>query len=175
MGMELLCEEHLSEFYVDEEHRRALREDLEDVLGTLCWIATIDAFQHWIYTRPAHTREERTGAWLAVLKRFGGIEDWSGYEHYRAMLWHRQLHPFTVPFYYIEYGIAQLGALQVWRNARQDYHGAVAGYRAGLSLGGSRPLPELFSAAGASLDFSEHVVQPLTQMIRSDLEGAAIV
>ncbi|MCK6485172.1 MAG: M3 family oligoendopeptidase [Phycisphaerae bacterium] len=175
MGMELLCEEHLSEFYAVEEHRRALREDLEDVLGTLCWIATIDAFQHWIYANPAHTRAERTAAWLGILKRFGGIEDWSGFEPYRSVLWHRQLHPFTVPFYYIEYGIAQLGALQVWRNARQDYRKAVADYRAGLALGGSRPLPELFNAAGAKLDFSERVIQPLTDLIRSDLEGAGIV
>lgn len=170
MAMELLCEDHLGEFYDVADHRRAVREDLEDVVTILCWIATVDAFQHWVYLHPQHTREQRAAAWRDTLNRFGGIEDWSGYEHYRDTMWHRQLHPFTVPFYYIEYGIAQLGALQVWLNSRRDYADAVRRYRSGLALGGSRPLPELFAATGARFDFSRATIEPIVAAIQAELE-----
>lgn len=169
MGMELLSEDHLGVFYGADDHRRAVREDLEDVLTTLAWIAAIDAFQHWIYTHPRHTREERRAAWIEVVTRFGGIEDWSGYEDLQASNWHRQLHPFTVPFYYIEYGIAQLGALQLWLSAKRDYAGAVAAYRRALALGGSRPLRELFEAAGIRFDFSERTVEPIAEALRKEI------
>ena len=93
---------------------------LEGIVGVFPWIATVDAFQHWIYTHPGHAREERRNAWLGLMDRFGGDVDWSGFESARANLWHRQLHIFLHPFYYIEYGIAQLGALQVWANSKRD-------------------------------------------------------
>ena len=126
MSMELLGGEHLEVFYGDGEAARARRTHLEGVVGTLTWIATVDAFQHWLYTHPDHSPDERREAWLALAERFGGETDWSGCEEVRAHLWHRQLHIFLYPFYYIEYGIAQLGALQVWLNARNDPATALA-------------------------------------------------
>ena len=120
MSMELLGNEFLEEFYAAPEANRARRTHLEGIVNILPWIATVDAFQHWIYTHPGHTRAERTAAWLELMDRFGGDVDWSGYEAARANLWHRQLHIFIHPFYYIEYGIAQLGALQVWANSKRD-------------------------------------------------------
>jgi oligoendopeptidase F len=133
------------------------------------WIATVDAFQHWIYTHPSHTREERRAAWLALMDRFGGDVDWSGFEDTRANLWHRQLHIFLHPFYYIEYGIAQLGALQVWANSKQNKQKALGDYKKSLALGGSRPLPELFSAAGCQFEFSARTIQPLAKVLKDEL------
>src|SRR5205814_3760556 len=129
------------------------------------WIATVDAFQHWIYTHPGHSRAERAAAWIELMDRFGGEVDWSGIEKVREKLWHRQLHIFIHPFYYIEYGIAQLGALQVWANSRQDKAQALQRYQHALALGGSRPLPDLFAAAGCEFDFSERTVQPLVKLV----------
>jgi len=120
MGMELLAGEHFDEFYEGDDLVRARREQLEGVISTFPWIAIVDAFQHWLYLHPAHTREQRTTCWLNLLGRFGGIEDWTGYELMHESMWQRQLHLFGVPFYYIEYGIAQIGALQLWRNIRED-------------------------------------------------------
>jgi len=129
----------------------------------------VDAFQHWIYTHRGHTRAERAAAWLALMDRFGGAVDWSGYEEARAHLWHRQLHIFIHPFYYIEYGIAQLGALQVWSNSRRDRKKALGDYKTSLALGGSRPLPELFSAAGCSFRFDAQTINPLISLVREEL------
>ena len=171
MGMELLAARFLDAFYAPADAARAVRSELEDILAVLTWIATIDAFQHWVYSHPTHTRTERSAAWLAIRQRFGGIEDWTGYEHYRQTAWHRQLHPFTVPFYYIEYGIAQLGALQVWLNSKRDYAPAVASYHAALRLGGSRPLPELFSTAGARLDFGESAIRPAVAALEAEIRS----
>ena len=120
MSMELLGNEFLERFYAAPEANRARRTHLEGIVNIFPWIATVDAFQHWIYTHPGHTRAERTAAWLELMDRFGGDADWRGYEAARANLWHRQLHIFLDPFYYIEYGIAQLGALQVWANSKRD-------------------------------------------------------
>ncbi|MGH7993537.1 MAG: M3 family oligoendopeptidase [Limisphaerales bacterium] len=169
MSMELLGNEFIEEFYSDGDASRARRVHLEGVAGVFPWIATVDAFQHWIYTHPNHTRDERRQAWLALMDRFGGDVDWSGYETARANLWHRQLHIFLHPFYYIEYGIAQLGALQVWANSRRDKAKALNDYKKALALGGSRPLPELFSAAGCHFEFSEKTIQPLAKMLRDEL------
>lgn len=169
MGMEMIAQDYLDLFYQGEDLARARREHLESVIGIFPWIAVIDAFQHWIYTHPGHTREQRTAQWLELLGRFGGIEDWSGYEAPRAALWHRQLHLFEVPFYYIEYGIAQVGALQLWLNARRDPAEALRKYRAALALGGSRPLPELWAAAGLNFDFSEQTLRPLIEAVMAQL------
>ncbi|MBE7462475.1 MAG: M3 family oligoendopeptidase [Planctomycetes bacterium] len=169
MAMELLGGPHLEAFYRPEDAARARRTHLEGIINLLPWIATIDAFQHWLYTHPGHKREERKAAWLSTLRRFGGTEDWSGFEAAESHLWHRQGHLFGSPFYYIEYGIAQLGALQVWRNSLSDLKGAIAKYRAALALGRSRPLPELFEAAGATFDFSARTVQPLTEALAAEL------
>jgi oligoendopeptidase F len=169
MSMELLGNEFIESFYSPSEAKRARRDHLEGIVEIFPWIATVDAFQHWIYTHPAHSRAERRAAWLALMDRFGGEVDWSGYETVRASLWHRQLHIFLHPFYYVEYGIAQLGALQVWSNSSRDKARALADYKRSLSLGGSRPLPELFAAAGCRFDFSVKTVKPLVDLVRQEL------
>lgn len=171
MGMELLGQPHLEEFYAKADADRARAEHLEGLLTTYPWVATIDAFQHWAYTDPEHSRKDRRDAWLDLRRRLGGAEDWGGHEEAQAHAWHRQLHLFTVPFYYIEYGIAQTGALQVWRNARtKGPKAAIAAYRKAESLGWTRPLPALFKAAGLRFDFSEKTIGPLIRLALADLE-----
>jgi oligoendopeptidase F len=169
MSMELLGNEFLEQFYAPPEANRARRTHLEGILTVLSWIATVDAFQHWIYTHAGHTRAERSEAWLGLLDRFGGDADWQGYDAARANLWHRQLHIFTHPFYYIEYGIAQLGALQVWANSKRNKAEALKQYKQALALGGSRPLPELFTAAGCRFEFSRKTIAPLVRLVRDEL------
>ena len=169
MSMELLGGEHLEEFYSMPEANRARRDHLEGIVKFFPWMATIDAFQHWIYSHPGHSRAERTGAWLELIERFGDAVDWTGHEAVRAHLWHRQLHLFLHPFYYVEYGIAQLGALRVWANSKLNKAKAVEDYHRALALGGSRPLPDLFGAAGCPFDFSVRTVKPLVELVRSEL------
>jgi oligoendopeptidase F len=170
MSMELLGNEFLEEFYAQPEANRARCAHLEGIMNIFPWIATVDAFQHWVYTHPGHTRAERTAAWEGLMQRFGGELDWSGHESARANLWHRQLHIFIHAFYYVEYGIAQLGALQVWHRSKKDRAGALKLYKDALRLGGSRPLPELFAAAGCEFEFSRRTVAPLAQLVRGELE-----
>ena len=150
---------------------RAKRMHLEDVIILLPWIARIDAFQHWLYTHPGHTRDERIAEWMRLEERFGDDLDWSEMPDWRKYGWMRQLHLFTVPLYYIEYGIAQLGALQLWVKFLENPGKAVDGYRAGLSLGGSRPLPDLFEAAGIKFSFDEATVAPLAEKAQKALQG----
>ena len=169
MGMELLGGEHWDVFYDGADAARARRKHLEGIVRFFPWMAIIDGFQHWLYTHPRHARDERTAAWVALLDRFEGAEDWSGYEEARAAGWQRQLHLFGSPFYYVEYGIAQLGALQLWMKAKDDPRRALANYRAALALGGTRPLPDLFAAAGISFDFSEKTLRPLINAVREEL------
>jgi oligoendopeptidase F len=161
-------------FYADpDDAARARREQFESVIRPLPWIATIDLFQHWLYTHPGHTRTERTAEWRRLLDRFGvtgGVMDWSGFEDARDAMWERQLHLFSHPFYFVEYGIAQLGALQVWMKSQENPRQALANYRAALALGGTRPLPELFAAAGIRFDFSEKTLRPLVGAVREELE-----
>lgn len=171
MSMELLGSEWLEVFYDANDAKRARKDHLEGMIKFFPWMATIDAFQHWIYTHPGHTPEERTAHWRSLMDRFDCETDWSGFEEIRSHLWHRQLHLFLHPFYYVEYGIAQLGALQVWANSRRDKANALRAYKAGLELGGSRSLPELFAAAGCRFDFSASTVKPLVKMVRQELEA----
>jgi oligoendopeptidase F len=166
MAMELLAVPHLGVFYPDPgEARRAQREALERVVLLFPWVATIDAFQHWLYTHQGHSREERRAAWVRTFARFAPDVDFGGYEDALDSLWHRQLHLFIVPFYYIEYGIAEMGALQVWRRSRVDHAAAVRQYREALALGGTRPLRELFAAAGAEFDVTVRTMGPLMQAV----------
>ena len=170
MAMELLGADHFDVFYDNPaDAARAKRTKFEEILRFLPWMATIDSFQHWIYTHPGHTGEQRAAEWLRLSDRFDSKQDWSGLEHHRQTLWRAKLHLFHVPFYYVEYGIAQLGALQLWVKSRHDPHRAVANYRAALKLGGTRPLPELFAAAGIVFDFSEKTLAPLMNAIREEL------
>ncbi len=170
MGMELLGNEFMEAFYAEAEARRARHDHLEGIVTIFPWIVTVDAFQHWIYSHPRHRRAERRQAWLDLMDRFGGEVDWSGHEEARAHLWHRQLHIFLHPFYYIEYGIAQLGALQVWANSGKDKARALRQYQRALALGGSRPLPELFAAAGCRFDFTRRTIKPLVRLVCNQLQ-----
>jgi oligoendopeptidase F len=170
MGMELLGQPYLEEFYPKAGADRARAQHLEGLLNTYPWVATIDAFQHWAYTNPGHTRGDRKAAWIDLRNRLGGAEDWTGLEEARGYNWHRQSHLFTVPFYYIEYGIAQTGALQVWKNSKKDRRKAIADYRKAEGMGWTRPLPELFSAARLKFDFSEKTIGPLIALALADLE-----
>jgi oligoendopeptidase F len=170
MGMELLAMPYLNEFYSQENHARARRQHLEGLAQSLPWIATIDAFQHWLYTNPEHTHEQRRAYWEHLMERFGPAVSWDSLEDYRAFTWQKQLHIFEVPFYYIEYGIAQLGALQLWLQSRDDEARAIENYRNALQLGGSRPLPELFNAAGLKFDFGPDTVQSLMDEVQRELE-----
>ena len=176
MGMELLTAPYLGTIYPRAaDARRALRELLDGILMPkgMPWIATIDAFQHWLYTHPEHTPQERRDAWVGTYRRFSRWLDWSGYEDALAYYWHAQLHVFQVPFYYIEYGVAQMGALQIWLHATRANAGeAVARYRSALALGGARPLPQLFEAAGARLAFDEETVAPLARALGEELAKA---
>jgi len=172
MTMELLTMPEWDEFYPDTiDADRARRDQLEGVVLLLPWIATIDAFQHWLYRNPKHTRDERTAAWCDLVSRFGRDVSWDGLEPTREALWQRQGHLFGSPFYYVEYGIAQLGALQLWlMSLEQGRPAAIEAYKKALALGGSRPLPELFEAAGIEFDFSASIVERLMGAVGSALE-----
>jgi oligoendopeptidase F len=161
MAMEMLGLEKLDVVYDEDDAKQAYVAHMNDVLDTFTWVATIDAFQHWIYTHEGHSPEERVQAWTELRTRFAPWIDWSGLEEYRDHEWQRQGHLFGSAFYYIEYAIAQIGALQVWRNERQDHEAAVAAYRKALALGGSRPLPELFEAANLRFAMDKSILQEL--------------
>ena len=169
MSMELLTHEFLDEFYSQEDAQRAIRLHLEGIVSILPWIATIDAFQHWVYTNPGHSRDERHSKWLELGERFGSQLDWSGFEDWRKVGWQKQLHLFSYPFYYIEYGIAQLGALQMWLQYRENPDEALANYATAMRLGGSRPLPNLFEAGGMKFDLGQATVQGLIDAVRNEL------
>ncbi|HEX8229129.1 MAG TPA: M3 family oligoendopeptidase [Chloroflexia bacterium] len=162
MSMELLARPYLGEFYSEEELDRLLDDQLRGVLSGMPWIAMLDLFQHWVYTAEDHGPDARRAKWREIEQRFRPDLDWSGIEQYRDIGW-QYLHVFVVPFYYIEYGIAQIAALQVWLRSLEDPSGAIEAYKRGLSLGGSRPLPELFAAAGAEFDMGDKVVGMVTE------------
>ncbi|MGD0542047.1 MAG: M3 family oligoendopeptidase, partial [Tepidisphaeraceae bacterium] len=170
MSMELLGSQHLGVFYNPADTARATRKLIEGIIYFFPWMAVIDSFQHWLYTHPGHSPGERSAKWIELLDRFGGVVDWSGWEPVRESLWQRQAHLFHSPFYYVEYGIAQLGALQLWMKARHDPHRALANYRAALALGGTRPLPQLFAAAGIVFDFSQKTLKPLMEALVQELD-----
>ena len=170
MSMELLTHDFLDEFYSSDDANRAVREHLEGIVSILAWIATIDAFQHWIYTNPGHSKEERHQQWLNLGDRFGSILDWTGFEDWRKVGWQRQLHLFSYPFYYIEYGIAQLGALQLWLQYQKNPQTALDNYAKSMRLGGSSPLPELFEAGEMSFDLGNSTVQGLIDAVRAELD-----
>jgi oligoendopeptidase F len=175
MSMELLAAPYLTlptGYYPPDEARTAWTEHLEDVLVTLAHIASVDAFQAWIYTSgKGSDAAGRDAAWLEIRTRFERGVDWSALERERVSRWYRQLHIFEYPFYYIEYGIAQLGALQLWRASKADPAGTVRRYREALALGGTVSLPEMYRAAGAKLIFNEKDMGELVSLVESELEG----
>lgn len=171
MSMELLGLEQLHRFFPSDVVARIRREQLEAIPGLLCWIAQIDAFQIWLYQHPQQSRQERYSCWLDLDRRFGPgeIVDWSDLENFREIAWQKQLHLFEVPFYYIEYGIAQLGALQVWDNFRKHHAEAVDNYAAALSMGGKLSLKELFSKAGIAFGMDSDTFAPLLGSLTKEL------
>jgi oligoendopeptidase F len=171
MSMELISMDHWDIFFTDEaELKRAKREHLEDIIETLPWVATIDKFQHWIYENPSHSHDERKKAWNKIFDQFADtITDWSDLDEVKDYLWQKQLHLYEVPFYYIEYGMAQLGAIAVWRNFRNDPVKGLEGYQNALKLGYLKSIPEIYRAANIKFDFSQSYIRELMQFVRSEL------
>ena len=172
MAMELISMDHWNVFFTDaEELKRAKKYQLRDVLKTLPWVAVVDAFQHWIYTNPKHTTEERTEAWKVIFSKFGaGFVDWSENEAALENLWQKQLHIFEVPFYYIEYGIAQLGAIAVWKNYKQNPEKGLQNYLEALKLGYTKSIKEIYQTAGISFDFSAAYIKELIDFVQEELK-----
>ncbi|MBK6993062.1 MAG: M3 family oligoendopeptidase [Chitinophagaceae bacterium] len=173
MAMELFSMDKWNVFFDSpEELKRAKEQQLERVITIFPWIATIDKFQHWIYENPNHTEEERSAQWMIIAEEFSSpLIDFSGLEEYRRYGWQRQLHLYEVPFYYIEYGIAQLGAIGLWQQYKQDPEKAMNNYITALQLGGTKTLPELFKAAGLQFDLSPEHIKQLMKFVKSELES----
>ena len=167
MSMELLTQDEWGIFYENSnEVNRARISHLEGVVYLLPWIATIDAFQHWIYANPDHTRDERKEYWLSLREKFGSDMNWNGNEEFRELSWQQQGHLYGVPFYYVEYGIAQLGALQLWQTHRKDPEKALIDYSNAMELGNTETLPDLFAAAELKLGFDEKHLNSLIKEVK---------
>ncbi|HLL43069.1 MAG TPA: M3 family oligoendopeptidase [Segetibacter sp.] len=172
MAMELFSMDYWQVFFDnDEDLLRAKEHQLERTISIFPWIATIDKFQHWVYENPNHSLEERTGKWMEILNEFSThTVDFSGLEEYRKIAWQRQLHLFEVPFYYIEYGIAQLGAIGLWKQFKRSKEQALLNYINALSLGGTRTLPGLYEAAGLKFDLSPGYIKSLMEFVNEEYE-----
>jgi len=165
--MEIISGEHYrGAFYNEVDSRRSNWEEAVSNVKLFTWVATIDAFQHWAYTHPDHSHEERARAWVDTFSRFSGTESYEGLETSRAYRWQRQLHIFEVPFYYIEYGIALTGALGIWSHYRRDKRSAIDLYKGALSLGASKSLPQLFGAAGLNWDLGPGALRKFADELR---------
>ena len=173
MSMELMSMEYWDEFFKnDKELLRAKKQHLEKVLDILPWIAAVDAFQHWIYTNHDHTVEERRMAWKNIYIKFSGNAiDWTELEDFRENLWQSQLHIFEVPFYYIEYGMAQLGAIAVWRNFKQNPGKAMKDYLAALSLGYTKTIGDIYKTAGIRFDFTKGYINELSSFVNEQVNA----
>ena len=173
-SMEIISGEHYSgTFYNEEDARRSNFEEAVGNIKLFTWVATVDAFQHWVYTHPEHTAEERAKAWVETSSRFSGLESYEGLELSRAFRWQRQLHFFEVPFYYIEYGIALTGALGIWARYRKDRRDAIEAYKGALSLGAAKPLPDLFAAAGLRWGFGRKELPGYANELRAAIKEYA--
>lgn len=171
MSMELIGTSNLKPFYGDDTEAiaRSIAGELEDVIWLFPWVASVDSFQHRLYSFPEHTASDRSDIWTEIMDRYDTGVDYSGLEAVRRNLWQKQLHIFECPFYYIEYGIAQIGALQVWANFKKDPKKAIDDLFRAESLGSSRPLPELFAAANIKFDFTPRTLEPLMQVVWDEL------
>lgn len=172
MSMELLSMEHWDVFFkTEDELKRAKRQQLEGVMDTLPWIAAIDKFQHWIYLNPKHSVAERYEEWRRIMKDFGSsVINFEGLEKNLDRRWQVQLHLYEVPFYYIEYGFAQLGAIAVWRNYKKDPKTAIENYKKALALGYTKSIPEIYQAAGIKFDFSPAYIKELMDFVKSEYQ-----
>ena len=177
MAMELFSMHHWNVYFNNkEELKRAKEQQLERVITIFPWIATIDKFQHWIYENPQHTEEELSGQWLAILEEFSSpVIDFTRLEEYRRYAWQRQLHLYEVPFYYIEYGIAQLGAIGLWQQFKLNPDTAINNYINALQLGGTQTLPELFKAAGLNFNFSPGYISQLMLFVKKEMDDLMII
>jgi len=175
MSMELLSMEHWDVYFDNRaDHIRAKREQLEGIIQTLPWIAIVDKFQHWVYEHPNHSHDERKEAWVRINREFGtGLVDYSGYEDALAWGWHRQLHIFEVPFYYIEYGMAQLGAIGIWKQVMEHRQRGLQAYKEALKLGYTRSIPEIYQAGGIQFGFGEAYVKSLFQFVDQEIRKLA--
>ncbi|MDE3249364.1 MAG: M3 family oligoendopeptidase [Bacteroidota bacterium] len=173
MAMELFSMDYWDTFFTSaDDLKRAKEHQLERVITIFPWIATIDKFQHWVYEHPAHTVQEREKAWMDVLGEFSSsVIDFSGLENYRRYNWQRQLHLFEVPFYYIEYGIAQLGAIGFWKQFKQNKEQALNNYVGALSLGGTATLPNLYERAGLKFNFGADNIRQLMDFVDGELKS----
>ncbi|MEM7382773.1 MAG: M3 family oligoendopeptidase [Bacteroidota bacterium] len=173
MSMELLTMDHWDIFFEEaDDLKRAKKQHLEQIISRLAWIATIDKFQHWVYENPHHTLEQRRIAWSDILSSFSEhVTDWSGQEPYKDFMWQQQLHLFQEPFYYIEYGIAQLGAIAVWRNYQQNPVQGLRKYLNALKLGYTRSLPDMYATAGIAFDFRRTYIQELVTFVRDQWQA----
>lgn len=171
MSMELISMDKWDVFFDNpEDLKRAKKDQLKDVLKTLPWVAVVDQFQHWIYTNPEHTTAERNEAWKKIFAPFGNnFTDWTGHTEALANLWQKQLHIFEVPFYYVEYGIAQLGAIAVWKNYKNDPETALRNYLEALKLGYTRTIKEIYETAGIEFNFSAAYVKELAEFVREEV------
>ena len=172
MSMELISMDQWSVYFDKEEDLiRAKKEQLADVLKTLPWVAVIDQFQHWIYTNPEHNAADREEAFKQIYTRFGaGFVDWTDFEQQFGNVWQKQLHLFEVPFYYIEYAIAQLGAIAVWKNYKENPQKGLQQYLAALALGYTKPMNEIYETAGIKFDFSAAYIKELADFVKEELE-----
>lgn len=171
MSMELIGMSNLKPFYGNDREaiERSTIGELEDVIWLFPWVASVDSFQHRLYNFPEHTASDRSDIWTEIMDRYDAGEDYTGLEAVRRNLWQKQLHIFECPFYYIEYGIAQIGALQVWANFKKDPKKALDDLFRAESLGSSRPVKELFEAANIKFDFSPRTLEPLMQVVWDEL------
>jgi oligoendopeptidase F len=172
MTMELFSMDYWDVFFDNEEDlKRARQHQLERVITIFPWIATIDKFQHWLYENPNHTLTEREENWRSILNDYTSIAmDVSGLEEYRRHSWQRQLHLYEVPFYYIEYGIAQLGAIGLWKQFKEDKNKAIQNYINALQLGGTKTLPQLYEAAGLKFSFAPDYISELMLFVHNEME-----
>jgi len=170
MSMELFGLERIDTIYDSQDAREAKYLQFESIVDLFGWVATIDAFQHWLYTHPGHSRDERREKWIDLASRFAPHIDWGDMDDYFAYLWHRQGHLFHAPFYYIEYAIAQIGALQAWLLEREDHDGMVRAYQAALALGGSQGLPDLFETAGLHFAMGRDILNEIIPAVMKRIE-----
>ncbi|PJE46317.1 MAG: M3 family oligoendopeptidase [Sediminibacterium sp.] len=172
MAMELFSMDHWQAFFENEaDLKRAKEHQLERTITIFPWIAIIDQFQHWVYEHPQHTVEERTSEWMRILNEFSTSSiDYTGLDEFRKIGWQRQLHLFEVPFYYIEYGIAQLGAIGLWMQYKQNPNNALENYMNALSLGGTKTLPELYRAAGLEFNLTPAYIKTLMEFVKTEMD-----
>jgi len=176
MSMELLTMNQWDQFYNEKDLKRAKKDQLETILSILPWIAQIDEFQHWIYENPEHNHDERTQKWVQLYDEYtNDLVDWTHYQHVKEIAWQRQMHLFEVPFYYIEYGFAQLGAIGIWKNSLSNFSKSIQQYKNALKLGYTQPIPKIYQEAGIEFKFSQEYIRELAIFIKKELNKLTLL